>query len=247
MVDRPRDQPRPNGESAPARTAPREVTGRDVLAYLRHHPDFLDRHPEATRLLRAPTSDRGEGVLDFQRFLVERLRGELLRLQGEQKTLLVTSRGNLASQARVHKAVLAIVSATSFEQLLQIVTTDLAVLLDVDVVTLGVESAATPTTRLMQGIQLLRSGIVEAVLGPERMALFRAGVHGDPALFGAASGLVRSQALLRLSFGRTAPVGLLCIGTRKPDTFHPGLGTELLGFLARALGITIGQWLDPGR
>jgi uncharacterized protein YigA (DUF484 family) len=29
--------------------------------------------------------------------------------------------------------------------------------------------------------------------------------------------------------------------------FNPGLGAELLGFLARVLGITIAQWLSPGR
>src|SRR5262249_61954279 len=69
----------------------------------------------------------------------------------------------------------------------------------------------------------------------------------DPALFGAAAGLVRSQALLRISISRSGPTGLLCIGTRNPDTFHPGLGTELLTFLARALEITIAQWLEPGR
>ncbi len=48
-----------------------------------------------------------------------------------------------------------------------------------------------------------------------------------------------------LRFGRGAPVGLLCIGTRKPGRFHPGLGTELLSFLARVVGITIAQWLNP--
>ena len=52
---------------------------------------------------------------------------------------------------------------------------------------------------------------------------------------------------LRLSFGREAPAGLLCVGARKPGRFHPGLGTELLSFLARVLGLTISQWLNPGR
>jgi uncharacterized protein YigA (DUF484 family) len=39
----------------------------------------------------------------------------------------------------------------------------------------------------------------------------------------------------------------MCIGTRKPETFYPGLGSELLTFLARALEITIAQWLERGR
>jgi len=187
-------------------------------------------------------------VLDFQHFMLERLRSDLTRLQDEQKSLIATSRGNLASQGRVHKAVLAMLRAPSFEHLLQIVTTDLAVLIDVDIVTLGVEGSASRTQRLpVQGIHLLPSGTVDRLLGPNRDALLCTDIQGDPALFGGAAGLVRSQALLRLSFSRSAPVGLMCIGTRTADAFQPGLGTELLTFLARTLEITIAQWLDRAR
>ena len=75
--------------------------------------------------------------------------------------------------------------------------------------------------------------------------MLRADQPGETVLFGAAAGLVRSQALLRLGFGRGAPLGLLCIGSRQPGRFHPGLGTELLTFLARVISITISQWLNP--
>lgn len=252
MADRRRDQPRPPPDPAPAAAEAQAISSRDVVAYLRQHPDFLDRHPEALRILHPPSrdvgTDGGDAVVDFQHFLLDRLRRDLVRVNTEHRTLLATSRGNLTSQGRIHKAVVAILAASSFETLLQIVTTDLAVLLDVDVVTIAVESAASPTARLpVNGLHLLKSGIVEQLLGDDRAALLSADVHGDPVLFGSAAGLVRSQALLRLSFGRGAPVGLLCIGARKPGRFHPGLGTELLTFLARALGITIGQWLNPAR
>ncbi len=118
-------------------------SGRDVIAYLRRHPDFLDEHPEALRLLRAPTPRDRRGCRRFPAF--PRSSGcaaSSTRLNLEHRTLIAASRGNLASQGRVHKAALAILAAPSFEQLLQIVTTDLAVLLDVDVVTIGVESSA---------------------------------------------------------------------------------------------------------
>ena len=94
--------------------------------------------------MRAPSRELGEGVFDFQHFHVERLRQDLARLNLEHRTLIAASRGTLASQGRVHKAVLAMLAAGSFEQLLQTMTTDLAVLLDVDIVTIGVESAAAP-------------------------------------------------------------------------------------------------------
>jgi uncharacterized protein YigA (DUF484 family) len=248
VVDRPRDQPKAEHDGALAPALPQDIGGREVIAYLRQHPDFLDRHPEALRLLRAPTREVGEDVFDFQHFLIERLRGELARISLEHRTLIAASRGNLASQGRIHKAALAILAASSFEQLLQTVTTDLAVLLDVDIVTLGVESSTTPSTRLMpHGIHLLKAGAVDALLGPERNVLLHADMPGDAALFGGAAGLVRSQALLRVAFGRAPPVGLLCIGARRAGRFHPGLGIELLSFLARVLGITVAQWLSPGR
>jgi uncharacterized protein len=248
VADLPRDKPHRGREAVAAPELPGEIGGRDIIAYLRRHPDFLDRHPEALRLLRAPTREIGEDVVDFQHFQIERLRRDLARINLEHRTLIAASRGNLASQSRVHKAVIAILAAPSFEQLLQIVTTDLAVLLDVDVVTIAVESMAAPAGRFsLHGIHLLKEGAVDALLGVERTALLCTDAAGEAALFGSAAGLVRSQALLRLAFGRGAPVGLLCIGTRQPGRFHPGLSTEGLSFLARALGITIAQWLNPPR
>jgi uncharacterized protein len=248
VADRPQDQPRPLGLGASSPRHASTTSAGDVIAYLREHPDFLERHPDALHLLRAPSRQSGDGVVDFQQFMLERLRLDLGRLRDEQQSLIAMSRSNLASQCRVHKAILTMLKALSFEHLLQIVTTDLAVLIDVDVVTLGVESTAARTTRLpVHGIHLLRAGMVEQLLGPERDALLCTDIKGDPALFGGAAGLVRSQALLRLSFGRSGPVGLMCIGTRKADTFCPGLGTELLSFLARAVEITIAQWLERGR
>lgn len=246
MVDRPRDQTKAARAGAPQEAG--ELSSRAVIAYLHRHPEFLDEHPEALRALRPPGREVGDGVVDFQRFLFDRQRQEVATLKAEYRNLLNVCRGNLASQARVHKASLAILAAPSFGQLLQIVTTDLAVVLDVDVVTLAVENAAGITPRFpVQGIQLLKAGTVEELLGEDRAVAYEAEVPGDPALFGGGAGLVRSQALLRLRFGREAPIGLLCIGSRKAGRFHPGLGTELLAFLGRVVGIAVGLWLNPVR
>jgi uncharacterized protein YigA (DUF484 family) len=248
LADRPHDQPKPLGGGEPPHRRPAGTRAADVIAYLREHPDFLERHPDALHLLRAPNRSAGDGVLDFQHFMLERLRSDLQRTQDEHKKLLALSRGNLASQGRVHKAALTLLRAASLEQLLQMLATDLAVVLDVDIVTLGIESAVARTTRLpLPGIHLLPAGTVEDLLGRDRDVVLGSDVKGDPRLFGAAAGLVRSHALVRLLFGRGGPAGLMCIGTRKLGTFCPGLGTELLNFLARAVEITIGQWLERGR
>lgn len=242
--DSPRADDRPNA-AAETRESAHDVTASEVASYLRKHPDFLTEHPDLVAALIPPAQQRGDGILDMQYFMLQRLKADVARLKSQQRALIATSRSNLSSQARIHAAVLALISATTFEQLLQVVTTDLAAMLDVDVVTIGVESPAGNHVRMpLSGIQLLRPGTVDALLGPERDVLLRADVEGDPGLFGSGAGLVRSLALLRITVAEHAPMGLLCIGTRKPEKFHPGQGTELLGFLARVLETTLGAWLD---
>jgi uncharacterized protein YigA (DUF484 family) len=218
-----------------------------VTQFLRRHPDFLVEHPELLGVLTPPKIDRGDTVIDMQHFMVQHQRAELTRVKAQQKSLIATTRANLAAQTRVHGAVLAIMAASSFEQLIQIVTTDLAVLIDADVVTIAVERQAAGSLRpriAHHGVQILEPGTVAALLGPDHDVVFEADAKGDSLLFGDGAGLVRSLALIRLPVSPKAPAGLLCIGTRKPGKFQAGQGTELISFLARALGITIAAWLD---
>jgi len=244
-VDRPKDKSTAIEPARPALPAERRIGPAEVAAYLRQHPDFLNEHGDLLELLTPPTLQRGERVVDMQHFMLERHRAEIARLKGQHRTLIATTRANLASQGRVHAAVLSLLAASSFEQLIQIVTTDLAVHLDADVVTIAVEQIGPARPRLgHHGVQILDAGTVDAVLGPERDVALLDDTAGDPKLFGGGAGLVRSAALLRLSVSAGAPAGLLCIGTRRPGKFHAGQGTELLGFLSRALGITIAAWLD---
>jgi uncharacterized protein len=240
-IDRPADKPANLVPVAEA-SGPSEA---DVGAYLRDHPDFLLRNAELLSVLTPPALRRGDQVVDMQSFMLQRQRAEIERLNGQHNELIATSRANLTSQARVHGAVLAVLSARSFEQLIQIVTTDLAIMLDADVATIAVESAEPMKPKLRnQGVQILTPGTVDQLFGTERDVILHEEIVGDPALFGDGAGLVRSAALLRLNVSAKAPAGLLALGARRSGNFHVAQGTELLHFLACAVAVTIAQWLD---
>jgi uncharacterized protein YigA (DUF484 family) len=74
--------------------------------------------------------------------------------------------------------------------------------------------------------------------------MLRADAAPEESVFGGAASLVRSDAMVRLSIGSTAPAGLLAFGTRHPGFFNGNQGTELLTFLARVLEHCIRGWLD---
>ncbi len=245
-MDLPKDKQALPSLPAPAPQARKAGPSADeVVAFLRDHPDFLITHPELLSILTPPKVERGDRVVDMQHFMVQRQRAEIAQLRQQQKSLIAVSRANLATQARVHSAVIAILAAQTFEQLIQIVTTDLATLLDADVVMLAVERQGGHRPRLPHhGVQILDAGVVNEVLGSDRDVLLLTDTAGEARLFGDGAGLVRSAALVRLPVSPKAPAGMLCIGTRKPGKFQAAQGTELLTFLARALGITIAAWLD---
>lgn len=215
-----------------------------VAEYLRRHPEFLVAHPELIAALVPPAREYADGVVDLQQFMLERLRGDVAAYKRAHGELIGASRANLVSQGRIHTAALALLGASSFRQFIHTVTTDLAVLLDVDVAALVIEGDAEgQPSGSCAGVNLVAPGTIGKTLGEGGDIRLRADCAGAPEIFGAAAGLVRSDALLRLRFGGEIPAGLLGLGTRKADAFHPGQSTELLGFLARLIEHCVRAWL----
>jgi len=221
------------------------VSAAQVADYLRHHPDFFGRNPDLLDEIQPPARDCGEGVVDLRQYIVEHLRAELTGLAAARDALVVTGRNNLSAQARVHKAILALLAAKNFEHFIETLTTDLAVILDLDVVTIGVEQNGPDSARVQTaGVFRLEQGTVDRLIGPDQTIALRAAVEGDPAVFGPGAGLIASDALLRLSISGTTPTALLALGSRQADQFHPGQGTDLLAFLVRVVESCIRGWLN---
>jgi len=217
----------------------------EVRAFLARNPAFLAEHPELFERLVTPKAHAGENVADMRQFMLRRLQGEVERLKDERRELVSAGRAHLAAQARIHQAVEQMLEAANFEHLIHIVTRDMAQTLDVDVITLAIEAAdeQAPRRARTPGVYVLEPGALEALLGPDADVLLLGATRGDPALFGPAANLVRSQALVRVSASPRTPDGLIAFGSRAADRFEAGQSTELVQFLARVLGRLIRGWL----
>jgi len=229
-----------------ARDRVAELNDHQIADYLRRHPDYLLRHPELLTVLAPPSRDDGDGVVDMQSFMIERLRTEVERLTGRHHALLDAGRTALNRRGQVHEAASALLGATTFEHLIEVVTSDFPRLLHVDVVALCVEDRCDAGRRCgPNGITCLAGVAIDDVLGPGRDVVAGDGqtLTDDERIFGAGSGLVRSAALVRLTLGGTAPAALLALGSRRADRFPSGQGGEPLGFLARVLEHCLRAWL----
>lgn len=210
-----------------------------VARWLDSHPDFFVSRADLLSQMTFPSRWSGEGVVDLQRYMLERRQDEIENLRNCAIEVIETSRSNLSSQTRTHAGALALVAAGSFDDLLGVVTDDLPLLLDVDVATISFEAGSDGVHALISPhIGALDEGAVERLVGAGRDVALVHDIGADGDLFGAAAGLVRSAALARLHPAPDVPVGLLALGTRGDD-FYSGQGTELVGFLARVLEFCI--------
>lgn len=225
-----------------------DLTDKRVAAYLRDNIDFLSRNPDVLRMMTPPGRDFGDGVSDIQAAIIRQLRTDIDRLNARQDEIILTSRANLNTQGRVHECVLALLAAKSFEQAMQIITTDFAVMLDLDVVTLCVEAEKElPAPWRMSGLRMLASGGVDATMGKNKLVRFQRDAPADPEIFGGGATLVRSAAFIRLDISEYTPPALIAFGARRPGKFHSGQGTELLNFLGRVVEHDVRLWLSlPG-
>lgn len=220
------------------------LSAEEIAAWLGENPEFLAKHPELLDGLAAPARELGGGVSDLQQALIEKLRGDLELARQRQRELVATGRANLSSQTRIHDCILSMLSATSFEQLIQTVTTDFAVLLDLDVVTLCIEADGSElSTPHLRGLHVVPAGTVFQLLGDGRPVLLRSNVEGEPEIYGGGAPLVASDALARVSISPNSPPGLIAFGSRQPGKFEAGQAVELLAFLSRSLERSIRLWL----
>jgi hypothetical protein len=222
-----------------------DLTADRIMEFLRLNPDFLAENAQTIAEMAPPTRWIGDGVVDLQRFLLERQREDLDQLRLAAQEVIETSRGNMSSQTRTHSAVLALLSAHDFEHMLRIINDDLPLLLDLDVVTIGFEPGDNAPQALTSAhIQPFQPGEIEDIMGSDHDVRLFKEIEENKAVFGSAASLVRSAALMRLRPSRKVPPGLIALGARSPNFFHPRQGTELVTFIARVIERCAHRWLE---
>lgn len=221
------------------------ITADDVVAYLKAHPDFFEKHAELGSELGVSPRAQGPGVIDMQQAILKRLRGEIDRLKTERTEIIANSKQNQIVQNRIQAAVISIIQATTFEKMIHVVTHELPELLDVDFITMAIEANADAPKRVpVRGVYVLAPGAIDAAIGPDKHARLRSDIVGEEAFFGEVSRFVKSDVLMRLRVSSGSPDGVMCFGARDPEAFGPEMSTELLFFLAKVLENTIRAWLD---
>lgn len=221
-----------------------EMTKKMVVEFLQNHPDFLKENPALFSTLTPPEIDHGNGVVDFQKFIVGNLQKDVKQVKNKYDALVVAARDNMSTQLQVHNAVLGMIKARDLEHLLEVITMDLVRLFDVDVVRIAMESDVAEfydsyySEQNYSGISFIQTGSVDAAIPADEEVLLcpntaEQAILGFDEIFVDCAALIQSCVLLRLELPRNQRNAILAFGVRHKDRFHPGQGVELLSFLGQ--------------
>lgn len=223
---------------------PDTLKEKDILAWLKANPNFLLKHPDILEHLAPPKENMGKGVADFQHYMVQRLKKDKDTITETTRDLIEVSRLNMNSVTRIQEATLKLLEARNFIQFIQAITMDLAAILDVDLAVLVVETSGQDIPSMIaSGIKVVPEGTIKQWMNGETV-LLQNDIQGTEAIYGGGARLVRSQAVLRVDISMQTPPAVLCFGSRDPEMFRPGQGTELVGYLARVVERVFRLWLD---
>ena len=220
-------------------------------------PDVILEDRDLMRaLIDANERALGGNIVDLRAVAMQRLEQRLGRLEDTHRSVIAAAYENLAGTNQVHRAILAMMEPTGFEDFLHNLGEEVASILRVDALRLVLEShdsdADAGLSRLGDVLAIVPPGFTEAyaTLGRaqpgsvQRPVLLRQTRPDSDLVYGRTAGWITSEAVLRLDFGPHRLPGMLVLGSEDPHQFKPSQGTDLLAFFAGVFERQMRHWLD---
>ena len=215
---------------------------KEVADYLLAHPEFFERHLELLRDLRIPHPSSGQAISLLERQVMT-LRDQVKRYRSQFDDLIQVARENDRLSRQLHELTLALIETHSLEEVLNTLQDELRSQFQADAVELRLFSTADLERAVNQGEPgpaLFRDFMSQGrpkcgVLKQEQLAY----------LFGSQAAETGSVALVPITGERT--MGILAIGSRDADRFHPGKGTDFLRRLGEVVSRTLQVMTEPGQ
>ena len=214
---------------------------------------ILDDQDVMRALIEANDRALGSNIVDLRGVAMKRLEDQLDRLEDTHRSVIAAAYENLAGTNQVHRAILQMLDPLSFEDFVKTLATDVAATLRVDSIRLvleSVQSAEDPALRKLGDVLFVAEPgfIGEYLTGgrniPLRAVILRQTIPTSDMIYGDRSGWIRSEALMKLDFGKGRLPGLLVMGAEDPHQFKPTHGTDLLAHFAGVFERTMRRWLS---
>lgn len=214
-----------------------------VAHYLQTHPEFFERHSRLLSQLHVPHHTGGSAVSLIER-QVEILRERNRKLDRKLRELMEVARANEALAAKIHKLASNLIGLSERKQVFRVLESALREDFGADRAVMVLFREIGGNIASVQGpfVHVVKRDdpALKAFAGALRSGRARCGRMRSAQrtfLFGEDSELISSAALVPL--GESSRLGMLAIGSRDAEHFHPSKSTDFLsrlgGLVSRAI------------
>lgn len=228
----------------------KQIMADDLREKIIANPDvLLEDHDVMRALVGAKEDAAGVNIVDLRGVAMERLEARFDRLEDTHRTVVAAAYENLAGTNQVHRAILRMMDAGTFDTFLTNLTGEVADILRVDAIRLVLESAdPNAADEMRPTLAVMPEDFIEGyiTLGrnmPARQVTLRKFHKVGGSLYGDRAQYIQSEACLKLDLGPDRLPGMLVMGSEDPKLFTPQQGTDLLGFFAGVFERTMRRWL----
>lgn len=213
---------------------------------------FLQDRDVMNALVAANERSMGPNIVDLRGVAMQRLENRLDSLEDTHRSVIAAAYENLAGTNQVHRAILQLLEPATFPDFLTALSGEVALTLRVDTVRLVLETVqedSDPALRKLGDILQIgpRGFVADYLTNGRNIALRPVLLRPVTALaatvYGAKAAEIRSEALMRLDFGKGRLPALLAFGSDDANMFKTTQGTDLLAFFAGVFERLMRQWL----
>jgi uncharacterized protein YigA (DUF484 family) len=216
------------------------LQAKDVAAYLRRHPGFLNDFPDLASQLELPR-EQGQ-VASLAAYQLQNLREKNAELERRLAELVAVAAENERLMQRVHELNVAVLRANTPAIAARSVIARLSEDFQTDQVRLLVfGDLSLPPADWLSHVPAGREELPEFAdfLAQHEPMAGRLSAERLYRLFGDRAPEIQSSALMPLG-----DLGMLAIGSRDPDRFQPGMGTVFLKMIAATVTAALQRTRD---
>ena len=228
----------------------KQLMADDLREKIIANPDVLLEDADVMRALVGVNADQAKGnIVDLRSVAMERLEARFDRLEDTHRNVIAAAYDNLAGTNQIHRAILRMLDASTFERFLSDLSGEVADILRVDAVRLVLESNLQDSHKSAgAAVAIMPEGFVEGyvTLGrnmPARQITLRGFHKVGGSLYGARAEYIKSEACLKVDLGPDRLPALLVMGSEDPLQFTPQQGTDLLTFFVGVFERVVRRWL----